>query len=92
MKILVADSVSGGAVDISQEQKSWDVVFLPVKTRTLGARDEIVDADALIVRSATKVTAALLEKAVRNSAPPLRRYWWWITSTSKLPRKRASWS
>jgi D-3-phosphoglycerate dehydrogenase len=64
MKILVADSVSEKAVDILREQEGWDVVFLPKK---MGANlaEEIVDADALIVRSATKATAALLAKAER---------------------------
>jgi D-3-phosphoglycerate dehydrogenase / 2-oxoglutarate reductase len=64
MKILVADSVSEKAVDILREQASWDVVFLP-KKKDAKVEDEIVDADALIVRSATKVTAALLEKATK---------------------------
>lgn len=64
MKILIADSISGHAVDILNAQKSWDVVFLPKKA---GAKveEEIQDADALVVRSATKVTAELLEKATR---------------------------
>jgi D-3-phosphoglycerate dehydrogenase len=64
MKILVADSVSERAVEILREQESWDVVFLPKKA---GANvvEEIRDADALVVRSATKVTAQLLAKAER---------------------------
>jgi D-3-phosphoglycerate dehydrogenase len=64
MKILVADSVSERAVDILREQESWDVVFLPKKTGS-SVDEEIRDADALVVRSATKVTAQLLEKAER---------------------------
>ena len=64
MKILVADSVSERAVEILREQESWDVVFLPKKAGASVA-EEISDADALIVRSATKVTAALLAKAER---------------------------
>ena len=64
MKILVADNVSKRAVEILQAQESWNVVFLPKKE---GAKvtDEIRDADALVVRSATKVTAKLLEGAER---------------------------
>ena len=62
MKILVADSVSERAVEILREQESWDVVFLPKKTGAKVA-EEIRDADALIVRSATKVTAELLAGA-----------------------------
>ncbi len=67
MKILVADSISEHAVEILREQKSWDVVFLPKKA---GAKveEEIQDADALVVRSATKVTAELLGKAGRLRA------------------------
>ncbi len=67
MKILVADSISEHAVELLREQKSWDVVFLPKK---VGAKveDEITDADALVVRSATKVTAELLGKAARLRA------------------------
>jgi D-3-phosphoglycerate dehydrogenase / 2-oxoglutarate reductase len=64
MKILVADSVSERAVDILREQESWDVVFLPNKPGAKVA-DEIRDADALVVRSATKVTAQLLASAGR---------------------------
>jgi D-3-phosphoglycerate dehydrogenase len=64
MKILVADSVSERAVEILREQASWDVVFLPKKTGAHVA-EEIQDADALIVRSATKVTSQLLAKAER---------------------------
>jgi len=64
MKILIADSVSERAVDILREQPSWDVVFLPKKAGA-DVGEEIRDADALIVRSATKVTPALLAKAER---------------------------
>jgi D-3-phosphoglycerate dehydrogenase len=64
MKILVADSVSEHAVEILREQEAWDVVFLPKKTGASVA-EEIQDSDALIVRSATKVTAQLLAKAER---------------------------
>ena len=64
MKILVADSVSERAVEILREQESWDVVFLPKKAGAKVA-DEIRDADALVVRSATKVTAQLLASAGR---------------------------
>lgn len=64
MKILIADSVSESAIDILREQESWDVVFLP-KTPGANVADEIRDADALIVRSATKVTTDLLAGAAR---------------------------
>ena len=64
MKILIADSVSERAVDILRGQPSWDVVFLPKKQGAKVA-EEIRDADALVVRSATKVNAQLLENAAR---------------------------
>jgi D-3-phosphoglycerate dehydrogenase len=67
MKILVADSVSERALEVLQAEKSWDVVFLPKKPNGSVA-EEIKDADALIVRSATKATAALLEGAQRLRA------------------------
>ncbi|MGD0907563.1 MAG: phosphoglycerate dehydrogenase [Candidatus Acidiferrales bacterium] len=61
MKILVADSVPDNIIDILQADPSWQVVNLP-KTKG-NVAEEIRDADALVVRSATKVTAELLEKA-----------------------------
>jgi D-3-phosphoglycerate dehydrogenase len=64
MKILIADSISKRAVEILREQKSWDVVFLPKKTGA-NVAEEIRDADALVVRSATKVTSQLLASAAR---------------------------
>ncbi len=63
MKILVADSVPDRAIEILKAEPSWEVVNLP---KTKGqVTDEIGDADALLVRSATKVTAKLLEQAQR---------------------------
>jgi D-3-phosphoglycerate dehydrogenase / 2-oxoglutarate reductase len=65
MKILVADSISASALDVLKAEHSFDVVNLP---KTKGSVvEEIKDADALIVRSATKVTAELIA-----GAPKLR--------------------
>ncbi|HTS68652.1 MAG TPA: hydroxyacid dehydrogenase, partial [Terriglobia bacterium] len=64
MKILIADSISERAVEILREQEAWEIVFLPKKPGAKVA-DEIRDADALVVRSATKVTAPLLATAGR---------------------------
>ncbi|HVA94829.1 MAG TPA: phosphoglycerate dehydrogenase [Candidatus Dormibacteraeota bacterium] len=61
MKILVADSVPDNIIEILKADPSWEVVNLP-KTKGKVA-EEIHDADALLVRSATKVTAELLDKA-----------------------------
>src|ERR1700674_3272102 len=61
MKILVADSVPDNIIGILKADPSWKVVNLP---KTKGkVEEEIRDADALLVRSATKVTAQRLDKA-----------------------------
>lgn len=62
MKILVADNVSPKAIEVLQSEGSWNVIFLP-KRKELSLTEEIKDADALVVRSATKVTADLLGHA-----------------------------
>jgi D-3-phosphoglycerate dehydrogenase len=67
MKILVADNVSERALETLKSETSFEVVFLPAKAGA-SVTDEIKDADALVVRSATKVTAQLLEHAGRLRA------------------------
>src|SRR2546429_3912589 len=59
MKVVVADKISDRGVQLLQEQPGWNIVL--ATKDTLNA--EIADADALIVRSATKVTAELLDRA-----------------------------
>jgi len=59
MKVIVADKISGRGVELLKQQAGWNVVL--TTKETLNA--EIADADALIVRSATRVTAELLDKA-----------------------------
>jgi len=66
MKILVADSVPDNIIEILKADPSWQVVNLP-KTKG-NVAEEIRDADALLVRSATKVTAELLENAKKLKA------------------------
>src|SRR5690242_21942960 len=63
MKILVADSVPDNIIGILKADPSWEVVNLP-KTKGQVA-EEIRDADALLVRSATKVTSEILDQAKR---------------------------
>ncbi|MGH9735880.1 MAG: phosphoglycerate dehydrogenase [Candidatus Acidiferrales bacterium] len=60
MKIIVADKVSERGIALLRET-GWDIVISP------GAAlpSEIVNADGLVVRSATKVTRELLAKATR---------------------------
>jgi len=61
MKIVIADSVDEGVLGILRADPLWNIVNLP---KTKGkVEEEIRDADALLVRSATKVTAELLDKA-----------------------------
>src|SRR3989442_6284841 len=64
MKVIVADKISERGVQLLEEQPGWNIVL--TAKDTLNA--EIVDADALIVRSATKVTAELLDKAPKLRA------------------------
>src|ERR1700675_4217964 len=60
MKVIVADKISERGVALLRAA-GWNIVL--TTKDTLGA--EIADADALIVRSATKVTPGLLDKAPR---------------------------
>jgi D-3-phosphoglycerate dehydrogenase / 2-oxoglutarate reductase len=64
MKVIVADKISERGVKLLKEQIGWNIV----QTTKDNLIAEIADADALIVRSATKVTAELLEKAPRLRA------------------------
>src|SRR5580700_2419370 len=63
MKVIVADKISERGVELLRKA-GWNIVL--TTKDTLNA--EIADADALIVRSATKVTAELLDKAPRLRA------------------------
>src|ERR1700756_4145650 len=64
MKVIVADKISDRGVELLKEQPGWNVVL----TTKDSLNAEIGDADALIVRSATKVTAELLERAKKLRA------------------------
>jgi D-3-phosphoglycerate dehydrogenase len=64
MKVIVADKISERGVQLLKEQAGWNVVL--TTNETLDA--EIAAADALIVRSATKVTSELLDKAPKLRA------------------------
>jgi len=61
MKVIVADKISERGVKLLKEQPGWNVVLTTKET----LNGEIADADALVVRSATKVTPELLAKAAR---------------------------
>ena len=64
MKVIVADKISDRGVQLLKEQPGWNVVM----TSKDSLNAEIADADALIVRSATKVTAELLDQAKKLRA------------------------
>jgi len=64
MKVIVADKISERGVQLLKEQSGWNIVLTTKDT----INAEIGDADALIVRSATKVTAELLDKAPKLRA------------------------
>jgi D-3-phosphoglycerate dehydrogenase len=64
MKVIVADKISERGVQLLKEQPGWKVVL----TTKDNLKAEMADADALIVRSATKVTAELMELAPRLRA------------------------
>jgi D-3-phosphoglycerate dehydrogenase / 2-oxoglutarate reductase len=67
MKVLIADKVSDKTLEILQAEKKFQVINLSA-TPDAKLADAIRDADALVIRSATKVTAELLESAARLRA------------------------
>ena len=58
MKIIIADKISERGIALLRET-GWEVLI----PAAAAIPSELADADALIIRSATKATAALLEKA-----------------------------
>src|SRR6266436_1641307 len=64
MKVIIADKISDRGVQLLKEQPGWNLVM----TTKDSLNAEIADADALIVRSATKVTAELLDRAKKLRA------------------------
>ncbi|MEK7407019.1 MAG: phosphoglycerate dehydrogenase [Acidobacteriota bacterium] len=61
MNILIAESISPAAIDLLQAQPGWNVVVSNPKEYLA----HLAEADALIVRSAVKVTREVLEKAAK---------------------------
>jgi D-3-phosphoglycerate dehydrogenase / 2-oxoglutarate reductase len=66
MKIVVADDLPASALDVLRADADWEVDARTGRSAATLAAD-LADADALLVRSATKVTAGLLA-----AAPKLR--------------------
>ena len=76
MKVIVADKISERGVQMLKET-GWNIVQTTKETLA----GELADADALIVRSATRVTPELLAKAPRlrtnaHTLPP--HFFAWI--------------
>lgn len=66
MKVVIADDLPASAIDSLREVPGWEIDARSGRSSAELGRD-LADADALIVRSATKVTAALID-----AAPALR--------------------
>ncbi len=64
MKIVVADALAASALDLLRTDSAWIVDAEVGRSRT-ALLDALADADALLVRSATKVDAELLAAAAR---------------------------
>ena len=67
MKVLISDKVSAKTLENLQSEKSFQVVNLQAHTE-LKLAEEIRDADALVIRSASKVNAGMME-VLRTCAP-----------------------
>ena len=63
MKIVIAEKVSPATLAILQKEAGWNVV---TADKITNLKDELKDADALIVRSAVQADAALLEDRRRS--------------------------
>ena len=64
MHIVIADQLPSSAVELLRTVPGWTVDARSGRTADDLARD-LANADALVVRSATKVTAPLIGAAVR---------------------------
>ena len=64
MRIVVADDLPASALDLLRAEAGWVVDARPGRTAAALAAD-LADADALLVRSATKVDAQLIAAAPR---------------------------
>jgi D-3-phosphoglycerate dehydrogenase / 2-oxoglutarate reductase len=64
LKIVIADDLPASALEILRNEPNWNVDATSGRPPA-ALRSALADADALIVRSATRVDAALLEAAPR---------------------------
>jgi D-3-phosphoglycerate dehydrogenase len=63
LKIVVAEKIAPAAIDLFRQDPTWNVVAPDQVAKKEQLVDQLKDADALIVRSAVFVDAALLEHA-----------------------------
>src|SRR5215469_7904960 len=61
MKIVIAEKTSAAAIALFRDEAKWQVVTAEQINGDLA--EQIADADALVVRSAVDVNAALLDRA-----------------------------
>ena len=87
MKIVVADKISSSASAVFAEQPDWKVVTTDKDTLP----GELATADAILVRSATFVDAAMMEKAPKLRVIRTRRREVSTTSISTRRTSAASW-
>ena len=66
MKILVADDLPASALDLLHKE-GWDIDARTGRTPEQLAHD-LKDADAIMVRSATRVTSSLIDAAVARGS------------------------
>lgn len=65
MKIVLAEKVSASTLAVLQKEPGWQIVTADKIPGSAALHTELADADALVVRSAVQVDAALLEHAPR---------------------------
>lgn len=65
MKIVVAEKTSPAAIQLFKDEAGWTVITADQLTGADALSTQLADADALIVRSAVDVNAALLDHAHR---------------------------
>jgi D-3-phosphoglycerate dehydrogenase len=83
MKIVVADGLPASAIERLRES-DWIIDMRQGRSPDELASD-LKDADALVVRSATKVTRALIDAAPKLRVPAPAS-----TTSTLLPRPRAA--
>ena len=86
MKILVAEPLAPAAIELLRAQRGWEVIVADPKTY----QAHLADCDALLVRSAVKVTKRCWPRrpSYGSSDAPA---WASTTSIYRLPQLRACW-